>query len=280
MKVCYLTPGGSVHDETWLSELRKYFEVVTPTLLDPRIRADIVQAGPLYDYGPKGVWYATETGAKFVAMSWGYDVLEPRSDRVLSMVLEDSHIALSDSNVVTERLKSLGARRVHQIPWGVDLEKFTPAPIESGAFFLATRKRGWEMVERAIELAAPALDFACEFELHQHHAHDDMPRSYRGANFYICGSPSDGSSVSLLEAMACGLPVIVYDSPGNREWVTAENGWLCDSVDSFAQAIIEAARMSPTERKRMGEANRAVVEQRADWHRNFEKLVEVYHGFE
>ena len=42
----------------------------------------------------------------------------------------------------------------------------------------------------------------------------------------MSASLSDGSSVSLMEAMASGLPVLVSDIPGNREWVTEENGWL------------------------------------------------------
>ena len=45
----------------------------------------------------------------------------------------------------------------------------------------------------------------------------DLPRYYRMADLYISASHSDGTSISLLEALACGCPVILSDIPGNRE---------------------------------------------------------------
>jgi L-malate glycosyltransferase len=54
----------------------------------------------------------------------------------------------------------------------------------------------------------------------------DLARYYRSSDLYLSASHSDGSSISLLEAMACGLPALVSDIPGNREWVNpGEQGW-------------------------------------------------------
>jgi glycosyltransferase involved in cell wall biosynthesis len=62
---------------------------------------------------------------------------------------------------------------------------------------------------------------------------DDLPSVYRSADLYLSASQSDGSSVSLMEALACGLPVLVSDIPGNREWVEqGQQGWLFNSGDS------------------------------------------------
>ena len=71
----------------------------------------------------------------------------------------------------------------------------------------------------------------------------DLPRYYRSADLYLAATHSDGTSISLLEAMACGCPVLVSDIPGNREWVTpGENGWLFPAGDAeaLAQAILQA----------------------------------------
>ena len=58
---------------------------------------------------------------------------------------------------------------------------------------------------------------------------------YRAADLYLSASHSDGSSVSLMEALGCGLPVLVSDIPGNREWVTdGEQGWLFPDGDDAA----------------------------------------------
>ncbi len=61
----------------------------------------------------------------------------------------------------------------------------------------------------------------------------DLPRYYHSADLYISASHSDGTSISLLEAMACGCPVLVSDIPGNREWVQqGVNGWLFPDGDA------------------------------------------------
>jgi glycosyltransferase involved in cell wall biosynthesis len=108
---------------------------------------------------------------------------------------------------------------------------------------------------------------------------EQLPNYFRAADLYVSCSLSDGSSVSLLEAMATGLPVIVTEAPGNREWVeTSENGWLAPpgDADAFKQAMLDAAEMSLSSRKRMAMANRRLIEQRADWNVNFGKLLAAY----
>jgi L-malate glycosyltransferase len=69
----------------------------------------------------------------------------------------------------------------------------------------------------------------------------DLPRWYHMADIYISPSHVDGSSVSLLEALACGLPCLVSDIPGNKEWVEeGVNGWLFrdGDVDDLAEKIL------------------------------------------
>jgi L-malate glycosyltransferase len=107
----------------------------------------------------------------------------------------------------------------------------------------------------------------------------DMPKWFRAADIYINCSRSDGTSISLLEAMATGLPVVVTDLPANREWVTAdENGWLsaADSSEDFADKLLRAARLNPEQRRQFAENSRSTVERRADWDQNFPKLLRMY----
>jgi len=103
---------------------------------------------------------------------------------------------------------------------------------------------------------------------------NDLPRYYRSADLYISASHSDGSSISLLEAMACGRPVLVSDIPGNREWVQpGVNGWLFPDGD--ADALAEAILHALDQRSRlpeMGIQARQIAEQRADWQKNFPNL--------
>lgn len=106
----------------------------------------------------------------------------------------------------------------------------------------------------------------------------DLPHCYQEADLYVSASHSDGTSISLLEAMACGRPAIVSDIPGNREWIEpgVQGWWFPDGdVNALAQAILQALE----DRKHlpeMGRAARQLAEQRADWEKNFPQLLQAY----
>jgi L-malate glycosyltransferase len=106
-----------------------------------------------------------------------------------------------------------------------------------------------------------------------------LPGWFRAADAYISCARSDGTSVSLLEAMATGLPVLVTDIPSNREWVhTGENGWLAaaGSVEDFASKLLQIASLTPSERAAISERNQKIVAERADWDRNCSLLLDLY----
>ena len=106
----------------------------------------------------------------------------------------------------------------------------------------------------------------------------NLPNYYHMADLYIAASHSDGTSISLLEAMACGRPVLVSDIPGNREWVTpGENGWLFPDGDDkvLANAILHAIQQR-AELPDMGRRARQIAEERADWNKNFQQLLGIY----
>ncbi len=106
----------------------------------------------------------------------------------------------------------------------------------------------------------------------------DLPRWYHMADIYISPSHVDGSSVTLMEALACGLPCLVSDIPGNKEWVEdGGNGWLFrdGDVDDLVEKILNAIK-SRRSFKRIGKSARKTAEQKADWSKNFGKLLEAY----
>ena len=106
----------------------------------------------------------------------------------------------------------------------------------------------------------------------------DLPRWYHLADLYISPSHVDGSSVTLLEALACGLPCIVSDIPANQEWVEdGVNGWLFrdGDADDLAEKILYAIKAKRSFPK-ISKAARATAEQRADWTKNFGKLLAAY----
>jgi len=106
----------------------------------------------------------------------------------------------------------------------------------------------------------------------------DLPRWYHMADVYISPSHVDGSSVSLMEALASGLPCLVSDIAGNKEWIEdGVNGWLFrdGDADDLAGKILSATK-SRRSFKKIGEAARKTAEERANWRKNFGKLLEAY----
>jgi L-malate glycosyltransferase len=74
---------------------------------------------------------------------------------------------------------------------------------------------------------------------------NEIPKNLNSSDIYVSTSFSDGRSVSLLEAMACGAFPVISDIPANRDIIKdGENGYLfpIDSKDILAEKIISAAK--------------------------------------
>jgi len=105
-----------------------------------------------------------------------------------------------------------------------------------------------------------------------------MVQYLNAADIYVSSSLSDGTSVSLLEAMACGLPIIISDLETNREWIKdCYNGFLVSTknVEMLSNKIIYLAE-SKELRRTMGQRNLKIAKERADWDKNFNKLERMY----
>ena len=79
----------------------------------------------------------------------------------------------------------------------------------------------------------------------------------------LSNSPrSCGLDLALLEAMACGLPIVVYDNGALPGAVPGqENGYLVKTgdVEGVAEAVGKLAQLTPERRHEMGERSRALA---------------------
>jgi glycosyltransferase involved in cell wall biosynthesis len=87
---------------------------------------------------------------------------------------------------------------------------------------------------------------------------DDMPAVWRQAHIACLPSYREGLPKSLLEAAACGLPIVTTDAPGCREVVNdADNGLLVPIRDAEALAVaLEKLIRDPALCRRMGQRSR------------------------
>lgn len=120
-----------------------------------------------------------------------------------------------------------------------------------------------------------------------HHLAGERPdvADYMGvADAFAFPSRAEGLSGALIEAMACGVPVIASDIPGNRELVLNEQTGLLSSVGSvqdLKKGILRVARDAASCRE-WTERALELVERRYDerveregWHEVFESIRSV-----
>lgn len=109
-------------------------------------------------------------------------------------------------------------------------------------------------------------------------ARDDVPDLLAASAVFVLSSRSEGLPISVLEAMAAGLPVVASDVGGLREQVVHdETGLLVPPAD--ARALADAlARLvdDPALRRRLGDAGRARAEELFDLPRFRAAHLELY----
>jgi glycosyltransferase involved in cell wall biosynthesis len=91
---------------------------------------------------------------------------------------------------------------------------------------------------------------------------NDVPRLLAAADFYVLTSRREGLSLSLLEAMAHGLPPIVTELPENVEAI-GEGGFAYGDQDALVAALDRLVR-SESERTAVGERARQRVAEHFD----------------
>lgn len=238
--------------------------------------------------------------------------------KITHHVLKNTDWLLTDCQTVKSRAVSYGASKecITVFPWGVDLDLFKPikskkalrdaAGFDGEVVFIHTRswesRYGFDVALKGFALAARETknihlmmlgggsqeawikDFVNENMLHDqiqfigYQQNETLADYYRMGDVYLSASHIDGSSVALLESMACGCPALVSDISSNKEWVTNEiQGWVFKDGDAndLAQKIIHIAQ-SKEARVEVGRKAREKAEKDADWQKHISTLLSVY----
>ena len=90
--------------------------------------------------------------------------------------------------------------------------------------------------------------------------HPDLPPYLLAGDIYVTASLSDTNSISMLEGMAAGLPVLQRTDPINADQVKdGENGWSFDSAQEMANLLRKYRSMPVEEQNQLKESTRLSI---------------------
>lgn len=107
----------------------------------------------------------------------------------------------------------------------------------------------------------------------------DVARFYHAMDICVLPSYREGMPRSIMEAMACGKPVVASDIAGCRdEVVNGQTGWLVPVKDAVAlgDALLKLIN-DPALARRMGQAGQQRARELFDEDRICERIVQTYH---
>jgi glycosyltransferase involved in cell wall biosynthesis len=101
------------------------------------------------------------------------------------------------------------------------------------------------------------------------------------AECFVLPSYSEGLSVSVLEAMGVGLPVIVTEQCNVPEVETFQTGWLIKSeIDSLTSSLKELLSNSVAQNRAIGSRGRQLVHDRYNWASVTSQMIDLYRWIE
>jgi glycosyltransferase involved in cell wall biosynthesis len=192
----------------------------------------------------------------------------------------------------------LGTDRVVYVPHGIDTKQFVPGDHKPACgalklLIVGHHMRDWNVIHRVIDEAHrsnlaihfdvvtsseffPYFTGCTNVSLRSDIGEAELLELYRGADALFLPVIDATANNAVLEALACGVPVITTDVGGMRDYVTSQSGWLCPkgSVEGMVELIKQLCADRDIARSRR-EAARAQA-CKFDWQRITERLSVVY----
>lgn len=107
----------------------------------------------------------------------------------------------------------------------------------------------------------------------------ELVKFYQQAQIFVSVPESDGTSSSLLEALAYGCVPVLSNLPANLEWVLDQiNGFIAPEVGQLAQQILAAITLTQNSKQYQNliDFNHQMILDKASFAINLRKFIELY----
>lgn len=300
--------GAILYDLTTRNKLLLFTKIPALRKLFRQIHPDLVVAYRVQSYG----FLSACTGFHpLIVVAQSRTVVWPPNSSIMAWLCKYAiHRAdwiLSWAEHTTHRLIQLGADRniIDTFPRGVRPELFFPKPESTpsnGQTIITTRSLepdykyddiihavhslidimpgvkyqivGEGQNRRHLERIVQQLGLNSQVEFLGYVPNVNLPDRLREADVYVSAYLEDGVSMSLLEAMACGLLPVVPDTEPNHMWIQdGANGLFFRPGDhlSLVQKLHEALS-NPLLRKKAREHNIKLIHEKVNWHTNMRRI--------
>ena len=308
-KAIYLSQSESGHDNRFLSTLRKKFEVETFFLdnhsgglsFQEFRDVSIIIATPLSG-GITAIDKSTDIPIVGICMAYEINE-EAKKEKNKKQIAENINRCagiICDSKYIENQIRNeyRYSGKILRTPYGCEQQLFSKIEFSPFQKLRIISTRNWtslhsnETILEALEiLALRNIDFEVlmlgdgpqlleakkrkenlqwkNIEFGGGYINTDLVDKFRQFEVYISASLSDGTSVSLLEALSAGRICICRDFPSNVEWIEhGVTGFLFNDVTTLADILEEINVMSFESREKISAQARLSALNIADWEKN------------
>jgi len=175
--------------------------------------------------------------------------------------------------------------KFHLVHPAVDHEIFYPKPIKHKEFTIAWAGHvGWEFkrtylldyLDYPVELASK---WGQQFFVKDRPWGEDMAKFYNSCDAYVCVSKQEGIPQPILEAAACGLPILSTDVGGISDFLDPE--FLCPpfpekDVVKFMNKNLKKWQENPKLAKEVGQRNLQKVLDDWNWKNRTKQIIGIW----
>lgn len=287
----------------YLKQLRRLKKIYTD------FKPDITHAHYATSYGLLG---GLCNPKNYCISLWGTDTyLFPKQSVVhqftFKFILRKADYLFATSHNLAQEGKKYTTKKIEVIPFGIDTQLFSPAPNRNDLFTVGTVK-GLDLIygiDRLVDAFATfnkkypesqcliygkgrheqqfleqikALGMEEKIHLKGFVSNREVPAVLNTFDVYCALSRSESFGVAVIEASACGLPVIVSDIGGLTEVVRNRKTGLIVDGNSGQEIVqkLEELYQDQALAKQLGKKGREFVAEKYEWKNNLQQQIDFY----